>query len=231
MLNNRRDGSNFEHQEFFGHFCHARTVSVVDHPSRLVAAAGRRWRNAYEARIVAVCDEEGNQVRTIICANDGGRWTFDAYGGEPLPVEAGFDYDARRKRDRLTHENVLTLLESLGVPEPIPWAFARADRFHLFHQEVRDAVWAAKIETLACTPEQADDPAFSFWMAALNYVPYTQTHADSVALYLTEAVLLNPNLRPEAEPYLQAARRQLGEERSARVTAEARGAILGDETR
>ena len=67
--------------------------------------------------MVTVRDEQGESVRTIICMNDGGRWGFQAYGGEPLAAEAGFDYGARRKRDRFTHENVLALLESLGVPQ------------------------------------------------------------------------------------------------------------------
>ena len=117
VLNNRRDGSDFEQQEFFSRFCQARTIRVVDHPSRFVVTGGRRWRKAYEAHMVTVRDEQGESVQTIICMNDGGRWGFQAYGGEPLAAEAGFDYGARRKRDRFTHENVLALLESLGVPQ------------------------------------------------------------------------------------------------------------------
>jgi hypothetical protein len=231
VLNSRRDGSVFEHQEFFGGFCRARTIRVVDHPSRFVGVGGRRWRKAYEAHMVTLRDPQGDNVRTILCMNDGGRWDFEAYGGEPLAVEASFDYGARRKSDRFTHENVLALLESLGVPESVHQSFARAERLQLFHQDVRDAVWAAEIETSACTPEQADDPAFSLWTSAMSSVPHMQTHASSVVLYLTEALLLNGDLQPEAEPYLEAARRTLGEERFAQATAEARRKIPGNERR
>src|SRR5439155_12114532 len=186
---------------------------------------------AYEAHMVTVRDEQGESVRTIICMNDGGRWGFQAYGGEPLGGRGGLRLRRATQTRSLHPRERARAPRVTRRPPAVQQSFARADRLQLFHQEVRDAVWAAKIETAACTPQQADDPAFSLWTSAMSYVPHIQTHASSVVLYLTEALLLNGDLQPEAEPYLEAARRTLGEERFAQACAEARRRILGDEAR
>jgi hypothetical protein len=212
VLTNSSHGSDFnDHQFHCSRLCQAHTIRVVDHPARFVEAAGQRFRRAYEARIFHLADENGATVRSVFCIDDGGRWDFAAYGGQPLPVEASFDYRARRKRDRFTHENLLALLAALGIVTPVGKAFAQAQRVVLFAEEMRDAVWAAEIEASACTPEQADDPALDYWRLAMTYVPHMQTHAVDVVRNLMLATSIQPALAVEAADYLDAARRQLGD--------------------
>jgi len=147
VLTNRRHGSDFEdHQDHFGRLCQARAIRVVDHPARFAVAAGRRVRQAYEARMFVLHDEAGANLRSVFCVDDGGHWDFGAYGGERLPVEAGFEYEARRIRDRFTHENLLALQASIGVGTPVREAFAKAERVALVAEELRDAIWDAQVE-------------------------------------------------------------------------------------
>jgi len=51
-------------------------------------------------------------------------------------------------------------LASVGGLTPVAEASAQAEQVALVDEELRDAVWAARVEALACAPEQADDPAF-----------------------------------------------------------------------
>jgi hypothetical protein len=64
-------------------------------------------------------------VRSIVAANDGGRWVFET-SGDPLPFEDLASYEHRRKTSRLTCDMVIDYLRALGVPvdqEP-DWAAA-----------------------------------------------------------------------------------------------------------
>ena len=62
---------------------------------------------------------EGVRVveRSVYCAQEDGRWNFDA-AGTPLPEEAIEQYSAPRKRDRLNEAGMIALLRRLGAE---PW--------------------------------------------------------------------------------------------------------------
>lgn len=55
-----------------------------------------------------------NTGRSIYAANDGGRWVFGA-DGTPFPFEDLRAYEARRIRDRFTHEMLDRYLRELGI--------------------------------------------------------------------------------------------------------------------
>jgi len=65
---------------------------VVDHPASFVRVAGRRFGRADEMHLFQWADQASSNLRSIYCVDDGARGDFAAYGGEALPVEAGFDY-------------------------------------------------------------------------------------------------------------------------------------------
>ncbi len=75
----------------------------------------------YLAVILAVYDtsqagsDEHGYRRSIVAANDGGRWLFEQTG-VPFPFEDTERYDAPRKRDRFTPDMLFSYLESLGIP-------------------------------------------------------------------------------------------------------------------
>lgn len=52
--------------------------------------------------------------RSIFAVNDGGRWVFDA-AGTPFPFEDTGAYEARKVRDRFTHEMLDRYLRELGI--------------------------------------------------------------------------------------------------------------------
>jgi hypothetical protein len=220
VVNNERDGSDFaDHQWWFGRLCGAQSCRVVDQEGGSRRVGEYLVRQHYPARIFELADADGVTVRSVHCALDGDRWDFGT-SGMPLPAEAGFAYTARRKRDRFTSENLQTLLRSLGVWPPVHHAFEAADRFVLLAERLKNTLWAAEVEADACTPEQADDPAYGYFRRGLSWVPHMHTHAESVVWDMTRAVLLNPDFEPQVRPYLQAARRQLGRAQFERVSDE-----------
>lgn len=58
--------------------------------------------------------ECGTRVRTIFCANDGGRWKF-GQSGTPYPVEDLSRYTRRAVRERFTHTELVALLKHLQI--------------------------------------------------------------------------------------------------------------------
>jgi hypothetical protein len=218
VLNNLRGGSDFaDFQWPFSRICRRRTCRVVDQEGWIRKVNGYRVRMRYTARIFVLADEAGANVRSIACAeDDGGRWTFETCGN-PLPGEAGFDYTAARRRDRFTSANLAALLSSLGVEPRVPEAFARSDHFRLLALKEE----AARVETEACTPEEADDPGYGYLMRGMRYVPHMKTHATSVVSDLTRAILLNPDLKGRASPHLERARLELGDGEFLRISADA----------
>ena len=61
-------------------------------------------------------DENGYR-RSIVAANDGGRWVFHQ-SGVPYSFEEVAKYGERRKRDRFTPEMLADYLDELGFPIP-----------------------------------------------------------------------------------------------------------------
>jgi hypothetical protein len=219
VVNNLRDGSDFaDGMVLAACSCQARVCRVVDYDPGPPRA--RRESDGYPARIFELVDAEGTSVRTIAAADDGGRWVFET-SGNPLPVEASFNYAARRKRDRFTTDNLHTLLSGLGIDRPVPTVFAATDEFFLIDERLQHAEWAAQVEARACTPAQADDPGFIYLERGLGWTAHMRTHAASVVFDLTRAVLVSPHLRDQVRPHLDAARRQLGRSEFRRLTREA----------
>jgi len=70
--------------------------------------------------------------RDVYCCNQGSRWHFAQHGG-PLHQEDVQRYSAKRKRDRMNEEGLMTLLERLGIQ---PWRESTYDFSHQCFREV-----------------------------------------------------------------------------------------------
>jgi len=86
-----------------------RTVRVVSQPD--IRIHGKRVK--YGTQILEVY-RNGEYERTLYCANDGGRWTFDQ-SGSPYPFEDVSRYGVRRIADRFRREDLLQCLEHLSL--------------------------------------------------------------------------------------------------------------------
>lgn len=73
----------------------------------------------YPARVLEVYGSDGDPPlssrRSIVAANDGGRWVFEMTG-EPFGFERAEAYARRRKADRFTCELLYEYLRALQVP-------------------------------------------------------------------------------------------------------------------
>lgn len=87
--------------------CRAMRVVNVDHAV------------TYPARVLAVYGPRGGPrlalERSIVAANDGGRWVFET-SGEPFPFEDQLAYTRPSKASRFTSEMVFDYLRALDVP-------------------------------------------------------------------------------------------------------------------
>lgn len=194
-------------------------VRVVDHDDTFVEQNGFRVRRRFGARIVEI-QADGEDLRSIACAEDGGRWTFHT-AGRPLPVEAQFDHDARRIRDRFTHENLDALLRSIGARSIEAADLANANAVTLLTMTPHDDQWHRRIESRSCTIEEADDPAFGYFERGMGWVEHMAAHPISVIADLGKAILLDPSLEPRCRPALDRARAQLGDAAFDQALAEA----------
>jgi hypothetical protein len=222
VINNLRDGSDFaDDAVLVARLCQTRVCRVVDYlPSRPSQVGAYLVRDGHPARIFELYDADGASLRSIAAMLDGDRWVFET-SGEPLAVEDGFDYTARRKRDRFTADNLFTLLASLDVNRPVPAAFATTEEFFLLDAIPGNREWAAQVEARACTTAQADDPGYGYLQRGLGWTAHLQTHASSVVWDMTRAVLLSPHLHDQARGHLDAARRQLGDREYHHLAAQA----------
>jgi hypothetical protein len=209
-LTNHRNGSDFsDYQYSAARSLGVRTIRVVDSNARWWTRDGLRERLAYEARIFELHGHDDSTLRSITCADDGGRWVFET-SGSPLPIEASFDYDAPRKKDRFTRNNLRALLTAVG-PGPLTDAtFLKAPRFGLLAERWMNDAWRARIEAAACSLEEADDPAFGYYQVGMSYVDYLDTHATSVIASFERAIAINPAYEPRVREYLRQARRIAG---------------------
>lgn len=220
VVNNERNGSDFnDTQSWIARRTPATTIRVVDTAAATAIRGEFKVRMGYEARIVEILQGE-TPLRTIVCMDDGGRWVFETTG-EPLSVEAGFNYSARRKKDRFSSDNLDALLTSLGARRARASDFVNAPLCILINEEMHDETWRRRLHADACSIEEADDPAYGYYLRAMSWVQHMTTHAESAALDLTMAVLLNPAYDRRAKPHLKRARRQLGPAEFERVIARA----------
>ncbi len=89
--------------------CRAIRITSVEHTIRKGRSDGE-----YGGVILSVTGALGETIRTISVVNDGGRWTFDAFG-DPFPFEVPEAYKRKRIRDRFTHEMLVDYLQHLNV--------------------------------------------------------------------------------------------------------------------
>jgi hypothetical protein len=217
VLTNSRNGSDFnDHQYWAGRTVGARTVRVVDAETRWWRRGKLRIRLSYEARSFELHQPDDSTVRSIVCMLDGDRWVFET-SGQPLPIEASFDYDAPKKSDRFTRQNLRDLLEELGPGHLDDERLLAAPRFGLAEERITNDERRARVETWACSLEQADDPAFGLYLRGMGYVPYMKTHAQSVIHDFERAIEVNPAYEPKVRNYLREAHRVVGS-RASRLT-------------
>jgi len=129
---------------------------------------------------------------------------------EPLPAEAAFDYNAPRKKDRLTRDNLHDLLRSLGVEPLVVETFVTAPQFTLLDERITDPARRREVESAACSLEEADDPAFGCFQRGMTWVPHMRTHASSVIADFERAVEINHAYEPRVRSCLVEARRIAG---------------------
>ena len=83
----------------------------------------------YPARVLEVFGPDGEPPlaleRSIVAANDGGRWVFET-AGQAYPFENQAAYEKRVKASRFTTDMVKTYLNALGVPTDSRPAWSRA---------------------------------------------------------------------------------------------------------
>ena len=209
VLTNDRNGSDFSDDQYWAaRALRVRTIRVVDSDARWWRRGKLRERLAYEARILELHGPDDSILRSIACADDGGHWVFET-SGTPLPIEASFDYDASRKKDRFTRNDLHALLMDLGPGPLTDQTFLEAPRFALLAERWNDA-WRAQIEAGACSLEEADDPAFGFYRRGMSYVAHLETHATSVIADFERAIEIDPKYEPRVREYLREARRIAG---------------------
>ncbi len=83
----------------------------------------------YPARVLEVYGPSGEpplaMERSIVAANDGGRWVFETWG-DAYPFEIQSAYERRAKASRFTTDMVFEYLTALGVPIDTNPDWARA---------------------------------------------------------------------------------------------------------
>lgn len=208
VVDNRRAGPDFaDLQRWLEPWTDVLTVRVVDRAEATTVTHGFRERTAWSARILVI--RGPGKRRSIACSNDGGRWVFET-SGEPLPIEASFPYEARRKSDRFGSDQLGAVLEHLGTRRLSSQDLMAASQSLLLQISHRDPMVQMRMERSDCTPEEAEDPAFGYWLRATTWIEHIESHAESAVMDLTRAVALNPAYAERAHPHLERARSLLG---------------------
>ncbi|MEM9463941.1 MAG: hypothetical protein AAGA90_01130 [Actinomycetota bacterium] len=216
---NRRGGPDFaDEQRRLGFHLPVESIRVVDTTRTHRETNGYRVPINYTARMLSIQNGR-DPVRSITCADDGGRWVFET-AGTPLPVEADFDYGARLKRARFTSDNLQAVLSTYQIDSQHR-RLTESDRFVLVTEIPQDKEWRAKIESLACSIAEDEDPAHGYFLRAQSWIRYMSTHAESAVFDLTKAQLLNPEYERLCRKPLRQARRTLGRAEFERATDQA----------
>ena len=78
--------------------------------------------------------------------------------------------------------------------------FMNAGHYILYRESVGGPV-------RSCTIEEADDPAYKYYLRGIGFAEHMRTHAESVILDLEKCVAINPAYRHRVEQVLAEARR------------------------
>lgn len=199
FVNNSRDGSDYaDYLRILPKHLHCRFVRLVNSQRRVWTCGNDREVMSYEARIFELNDANGEPIRVIHAADDGGRWDVGSFG-VPHPDEPVLPWDAKRKKDRFTVEHLQQVLRAYGFPVVTPELFLAAGVYDLYEAPVK---WATGE---SCTLEEADDPAYGYYRRGLGWTRHMQTHAASVIADFERCVRLNPEYRDKVQGYLEEA--------------------------
>ncbi len=201
LINNARNGSDYaDYTLLLPHRCQCKFARILNCSARVWVIGPHREVLQYEARVFELYDAAGKLIRAVSCMDDGGRWRFTTTG-TPHPIEANFPYDARRKTDRFSEENLHKLAEAHGLPIPDANDFMNAGQYLLYTEDHGRPL-------SSITLEEADDPAHAYYLRAVDYAKHMDTHADSVIHDLEKCLALNPSYGPRTESLLAEARRR-----------------------
>jgi len=202
LINNSRNGSDYaDYVRHFPRQLNCRFVRVVNSPQRYWRQGKLREILQYGARIFDLYDAAGETIRSIACVNDGGRWIYHT-AGQPHPIEATFGPVAARPSQRFPASQLSALSAAFGLPLPTAEQFQRTGRYLLFAQESKQAI-------TTCSIDEADDPAYSYFLRGMGYVHHMATHAASVVADFERCLAINPAYEPRVRDYLIEARRRL----------------------
>lgn len=206
-VNNLRNGSDFaDDVDHVARLVQARAARVVDRPGRVWKRGAQREVLAYAARILQLYGRNADLLRSVLCMNDGGRWTFRS-DGPSEPIETTFDYEAKRKSGRFTSHSLRQLLEAYGLPWLDAPRFLCAEQFVMLQSVYPVGGWRPREYTL----EEANDPAHGYYERGLGWVDSMETQAESVVADFERAVRLNPDYEPKVREYLATARRTIAQ--------------------
>jgi hypothetical protein len=207
IVNNSKNGSDFnDYCMGWSRAVRSRALRVVDRASKVWNRDSLRVVMTYEARIVELYEGGAYPLRAITCANDGGRWVWHV-SGDPLPVETGFSFDAKKVKDRFTRENLRTFLTSLSAPPVDPEAFLRSKSFSLVEETYRSAEWMGRIREAACTESDLDNPAHGYYQRGLGWMEHLATHFSSAIADFEKALEIDPGFEEKIRPHLERAHR------------------------
>lgn len=197
FVNNSRNGSDYaDHKVWMALHLESRFARIIDRPSHKWSNGSERITLRYEATIFELFASTGDLIRSVICMNDGGRWFFGEAGGRH-PVEDGFPYDERRKRDRFGTPQLRRLAAAFDIPTLKPRDFTYARQYLLFessHEAIN-----------TCTLAEADDPAYGYYLRGLGWLRHIETHASSVVADFERCLQLNPAYETRVRPDLDRA--------------------------
>lgn len=199
LVNNGRDGSDYAGGSVLSKVWQCRFARIVNHRSRVWTNGVQRIRRGYHARIFELWGRKGEHIRSVTCADDGGRWVFETFG-DPHPIETNFPYDARKKSSRFSEQNLFDLSAAYGLPVPTSTDFLGAGHYLLYGE-------SHSYPAVSCTIEEADDPAYGYYMRGMGFAKHMKTHASSVIIDLEKCIAINPAYAPRVEPVLVEARR------------------------
>jgi len=125
-------------------------------------------------------------------------------------------HEVRRK------PNLDVMLAALGARRVEADDLPSAGRYALIAVGADGRGGRSSVGDVAVTRAEAEDPAYGYFMRGMGYLAHVRTHASSVVMDMTKAMLLNPSYGPRSAKPLRKARRHLTEREYALVVADAR---------